>query len=206
MLRIRPGRALLAATFAILLGAGCQQGGTGARAAATPTPAPSSLAERAQKHLQPTSQPVREAPRSPAPPKAAQTGPSLSAVYAGALQTDAQHLVAANGARMSSCATKSLSGCRTALQQVSTSATALQKDLDAHPAPACMKTADATLRAAIGLYQQGAQLGIKGLDEGSSSELTQGKTLLDQGTTRLMAGSAQLGQAGCSVPPPAVAP
>jgi hypothetical protein len=89
---------------------------------------------------------------------------------------------------------------------VAAAATALQHDLDAHPAPTCMQPADTTLRAAIGLYQQGAQMGVQAIDQGSSSKLAQGRTLLDQATTRLVSASEQLGRATCTVPPPSVAP
>jgi hypothetical protein len=197
----------LALACVALLGAACQQQGGGSRAGASPSPVPSSLAGRAQASAHPVSQPVRGAtPRPGATPKPAQTGSSVSAVYANALQIDAQHLLAADGARVTSCAGQDMAGCRAALQQVTTSAGALQKDLDANPAPACLKSADSTLRSAITLYLQGAQLGTKGIDERSASELTQGKGLLDLGTTRFRAASTQLGSSSCTVPPPAVAP
>lgn len=189
-----------------LLGAACQQQ-AGSRAAAAPSPAPSSLAARAQTSERPVSQQVKSAtPQPSAKPKPGQTAPSVSAVYANALQIDAQHLLAADGARVTGCAGKDTAGCRAALQQVTSSATALQRDLDANPAPACLKSADSTLRSAISLYLQGAQLGTKGIDQGSSSLLTQGKGLLDLGSTRFRAASTQLGSSSCSVPPPAVAP
>jgi len=202
--------ALASAACALLLAAGCQSsGGSTSSAASKPHPVPSSLAERAQQSAEPTSKPVKNgAPKQATPtPRPAATSPTLSAAYATALQVDAQHLVAANGARTTSCATtKDLAGCRTALQQVAGAAAALQKDLDAHPAPSCMKTADTTLRAAVGLFQQGAQLGTQAIDQGSSSKLTQSKTVLDQGVTRLLTASDQLGRAACTVPPPNVAP
>lgn len=198
--------AVTVATCAILLASGCQQqGGSGTAAAPSPGRS-SSLAQRAAGSAQPTSNPVQTAPRRAESTPRPSQGPSLSAIYANSLQVNAQHLVAANGARINSCASDDLAGCRSALQQVSTSATALQRDLDTHPAPACLKSADATLRSAIALYMQGAQLGTKGIDEGTSTELTQGRGLLDQGTTQLMAASSQLGQSVCSAPPPNVAP
>ncbi|HYW25128.1 MAG TPA: hypothetical protein VE953_13255 [Terriglobales bacterium] len=188
----------------VLLGAACQPVG-GSRPAAAPSAKPSSLAARAQTADRPVSQPVQAAtPRPSATPRVSQ-GPSLSAAYANSLQIDAQHLLAADGARVVNCAS-STTGCRTALLQVTSSANALQKDLDANPPPECLKNADATLRSAISLYLQGAQIGVKAIDDGSSSELTQGKGLLDLGTTRFRAASTQLGQSACSVPPPAVAP
>jgi hypothetical protein len=188
----------------MLLGAACQPVG-GARPAAAPSGKPSSLAARAQTADRPVSQPVHAAtPRPSSAPRTSQ-GPSLSASYANSLQIDAQHLLAADGARVTSCGSRT-AGCRTALLQVTSSANALQKDLDANPAPACLKNADATLRSAISFYLQGAQLGVRGIDDGSSSELTQGKGLLDLGTTRFRAASTQLGQSTCTVPPPAVAP
>jgi hypothetical protein len=195
----------LAFACLVLLGAACQPV-AGSRAASAPSPKPSSLAERAQKADKPISQSVGNAtPRPSATPRAPQ-GPSLSAVYANAIQIDAQHLLAADGLRVTSCAGSNWTGCLSALQQVTTAATRLQQDLDANPAPACLKTADATMRSAISLYLQGAQLNAKGLNDGSSSEVTQGRGLLDQGTTRFRAASTQLGQSGCTVPPPAVAP
>lgn len=206
----RAATAVVVGAGALLLAVACQgQGGSGTRTAgASPSPGQrTSLAERAQDSGQPTSKPVKNAPaQKPSTPKPAPSGPSLSAAYASALQVDAQHLVAANGARTTNCAGRDLAACRTALQQVSAAAGALQKDLDATQAPSCMKAADTTLRAAVGLYQQGATLGTQGIDQGSSSKLAQGKTLLDQGTTRLLAASDQMGRAVCAVPPPAVAP
>jgi hypothetical protein len=199
----------MAAAVALLLASGCQQSGT--PAAAKSSPVPSSLAERAQRSAGPSSNPVQNNPKRatpvPTPRPKASAGPSLSAAYANALQVDAQHLVAANGARTTSCATtRDLAGCRTALQQVASAAAALQRDLDAHPAPSCMQSADTTLRSAVGMFQQGATLGTQGIDEGSSSKLSQGKTVLDQATTRLLSASDLLGRAGCTVPPPNVAP
>jgi len=202
--------AVASAACVLLLAAGCQSSGaSNPSAAKKPNPVPSSLAERAQRSSEPTSNPVKNGTTKKATPtpRPAATSPTLSAAYATALQVDAQHLVAANGARTTSCATtKDLPGCRTALQQVASAAAALQKDLDAHPAPSCMKSADTTMRAAVGLFQQGAQLGTQGIDQGSTSKLSQGKTLLDQGTSQLLAASNQLGRAACTVPPPNVAP
>jgi hypothetical protein len=195
----------LAFACVVLLGAACQPVG-GSRAAAAPSPKPSSLAERAQKADKPVTQSVQgPTPRPAATARAAQ-GPSLSAVYANAIQIDAQHMLAADGARVSNCVGGSRAGCLSALQQVTTAANTLQRDLDAHPAPACLQSADATMRSAISLYLQGAQLNAKGLNDGSASEVTQGRSMLDQGTTRFRAASTQLGQSGCTVPPPAVAP
>jgi hypothetical protein len=194
----------LAFACVLLLGAACQQqGGSGAH----PSPAPSSLAARAQASARPASQPVRTLPQHPAAtPKPAAQSPSVSAVYANALQIDAQHLLAADGARVTSCGGRDTAACRAALQQVTTSANALQRDLDANPPPACLKNADATLRSAISLYLQGAQAGATALDHGSVSEVTQSRGLLDLGGTRFRAASSQLGQSACTVPPPAVAP
>jgi hypothetical protein len=195
----------LAFACVVLLGAACQSV-AGSRPAAAPSPKPSTLAERAQKADKPVSQSVQSGtPRPSATPRAPQ-GPSLSAVYANAIQIDAQHLLAADGLRVSSCGGSNRAGCLSALQQVTAAANALQRDLDANPAPACLKSADATLRSAISLYLQGAQMDAKGLNDGSSSEVTQGRSLLDEGTTRFRAASTQLGQSGCTVPPPAVAP
>lgn len=192
---------------AVLLGAACsQQGGSGSSASAS-SPKPSSLAQRAQTSARPVSQPVKAAsPRPSAAPKQPLKSPSVSAVYANALQVDAQHLLAADGLRLTSCGGRTAAGCRSALQQVTSSANALQKDLDAHPAPPCMASADATMRSAISLYLQGAQLGTQAIDQGSAAQQTQAKGLLDQGSTRFRAASTQLGQSTCTVPPPAVAP
>jgi hypothetical protein len=195
----------LAFACLVLLGAACQPV-AGSRAAAAPSPKPSSLAERAQKADKPMTQAIGgPTPRPAATPRAPE-GPSLSAVYANSIQIDAQHLLAADGLRVSSCGGSNRTGCLSALQQVTRAANTLQGDLNAHPAPPCLQSADATMRSAISLYLQGAQLNAKGLNDGSSSEVTQGRSLLDQGTTRFRAASTQLGQSGCTVPPPAVAP
>jgi hypothetical protein len=190
----------------VLLGTACSPTGSGSPAAARPSPKPSTLAERAQKSDRPLSQPVGTGAQHPASTAKPAQGTSLSATYANAIQVDAQHLLAADGLRVTNCGGSNRSGCLSALQQVTAAANALQRDLDSNPAPACLKSADTTLRSAISLYLQGAQLDTKGLDDGSSSEVTQGKGLLDLGTTRFRAAATQLGQSGCSVPPPAVAP
>jgi hypothetical protein len=196
------------AVGALLLAAACEQQAGHATSGVSPTPSkPATLAERSKQTAQATSRPVQNgSQRGTSTPKPTPSGPSLSAVYANALQVDAQHLVAANGARQTSCATRDLAACRSALQLIAAATAALQRDVDANPAPSCMQPADTTLRSAIGLFQQGAQLGTQGIDEGSSSKLTQGKSLLDQATTRLYSASDQLGRAACSVPPPNVAP
>ncbi len=210
MLTIGSSRLLIAAAAlaSCLVLRGCEQQGAGSSSAgASPSLRPSSsLAQRAAKSERPTSNAVQSVPRRVAGTPKPSQGPSLSSVYANSLQVDAQHLVAANGAGQTSCSGTDLAGCRAALQQVGAWATALQRDLEAHPAPDCMKSADATLRSAIDLSLQGAQLGTKGIDEGSTTELTQGNSLLGQGTTRLMAASPQLGQSSCSGPPPSRAP
>jgi hypothetical protein len=194
-------------TFALLLASGCEQQGGGPSSAGASASSPqSSLAERAVKSERPTSNPVQNGPRQAASTPKQSQGPSLSAVYANSLQVDAQHLVAADSARLSSCSGNDLARCRSALQQVSASANVLQGDLNAHPAPVCMKGADGMLRSAIDLFLQGAQLSIRGIDQGSSTDVTQGTGLLDQGTARLSAASSQLGQSSCSAPPPSVAP
>ncbi|HSR26183.1 MAG TPA: hypothetical protein VLW53_21695 [Candidatus Eisenbacteria bacterium] len=199
---------ILLAAAALAAGAACQQQGGGAAAGVSSGPGrPQTLADRSRQSAEATSRAVQNgSQRTKSTPRPAPSGPSLSALYAGALQVDAQHLVAANGARQTSCATKDLTACRSALQQVAAAAAALQRDLDANPAPACMQPADATLRSAIGLFQQGAQLGTQGIDQGSSAKLTQSRTILDQATTGLYSASDQLGRAACSVPPPNVAP
>jgi hypothetical protein len=199
----------LALVCVLLLGAACQGTGSGGPAAAlvaTPSPKPSSLAQRTVKSDRPLSQPVRNgAPPTPAAPHATQS-PSLSAAYANAIQVSAQHLLAADGLRVTSCTGKNPAGCLSALQQVTTAANALEKVLDANPAPDCLKSADQTLRSAISLYLQGAQLDTQGVNAGSASQMSQGKSLLDLGTTRFRAASTQLGQSACSAPPPPVAP
>jgi hypothetical protein len=206
----RISTAIVLGAAGLLLAVGCQGQNDGGSRVASASPSPSqrtSLADRAQTSEQPTSKPIKSAPaKKPSTPKPSPTGPSLSAAYAGALQIDAQHLVAANGARTTSCAGRDMAACRSALQQVSAAAAALQHDLDANQAPTCMKAADTSLRAAVGLYQQGATLGTQGIDQNSSSKLAQAKTLLDQGTSRLLTASDQMGRAACTVPPPAVAP
>jgi len=196
----------LAFACVLLLGAACQSTGSGTRAAAVPSPKPSSLAQRAQKADKPVSQPVGTGAQHPASTARPAQGPSLSAVYANAIQIDAQHLLAADGLRVTNCGGSNRAGCLSALQQVTTSANALQRDLDGNPAPACLTNADTTMRSAVSLYLQGAQLNTKGLNDGSSSEVAQGKGMLDLGATRFRAASTQLGQSGCTVPPPAVAP
>jgi hypothetical protein len=208
MRTISLGRAVLAAAAlgagVTLLAAACQQpggGASGGTAASKATPTPG---ERLATVAKPTTKPVRPAPKAtPAQPKpAATTPPSL--VYMNALQVDAQHLVAANNARVSSCGAKDMTGCRAAMQQIASSAAALQKDLDAHPPPTCLKAADTTIRGALGLYLQGAQVGTKGIDEGSAAEFAQATGLLDQGAARFLGASDQLTRSGCTSDLPAV--
>jgi hypothetical protein len=194
--------ALALGACATLAAAGCGQGHATAAAhgAAGFTPSP------AQHTPGPAVSPGQGAgvQASPSPPPGSQ--PAQAATYLTRVQVDAQRIIAASAARSTSCATRDVSGCRTAFQKVASAEATFRRDLDGHPAPDCLKPVDATIRSALGLYQQGAQVGIQGLAAGSTSQVAQGGGLLDQGTTRLTAVTDQLRLVACRGNAPGVAP
>jgi hypothetical protein len=200
-----PGRlfsaALLAgACAAVAASAAC---GPGAARPTASTRGASPAASPAASASHPASRPAtsrRAGTQAPVP--ASQVGPATG--YARSVQVDAQRVISANAARSTACATRDVSGCRSALQQVAASVTALQHDLDQHPPPACLQPADASLRAALGQYQQGVQLGLKGLGDGSAGETAQAGAMMDQATSRMGTASDQLRLSSCRGSQPAV--
>jgi len=127
---------------------------------------------------------------SPAPAATSQVGPAT--IYTSGVQVYAQRLIAADAARSKTCGTSDVAGCRSALQQTADAVATFQRSLDQHPAPPCLKTPDSTIRVALSLYQQGAQLGLKGLSDGSASEVSQADGLIEQATMRLNAAAEQM--------------
>jgi len=95
------------------------------------------------------------------------------------------------------CGAGDVAGCRSALISLQTNRGILQQDLDAHPAPDCLKAAGQEVRQALWLYQQGAQLGVQGIDQSDAAEVTQGGDLMSQATAHMAHASALVKQASC---------
>lgn len=181
--------ALLFGACGALLASGCGQetrpvSTSNAKATATPvghTPKPAA-----------STTPGALSPGRASPVPAATSQVGLATSYMAVVQVDAQHLIAADATRSKTCGTSDVAGCRSALQQTADAVATFQRSLDQHPAPPCLKTPDSTIRVALSLYQQGAQLGLKGLSDGSASEVSRAGGLIEQATMRLNAAAEQM--------------
>jgi hypothetical protein len=132
--------------------------------------------------------------------------PAQAASYLAAVQVDAQRVIAANGTRAASCGTRDTAGCRAAFQTAASALATFQHDLDTHPAPVCLQRADASIRAALGVYGQGTSLGLSGLGAANTGQVIQGGGLMNLGTSQLGTASAQLRTATCAGNVPSIAP
>jgi hypothetical protein len=98
----------------------------------------------------------------------------------------------------------SLQGCRATreaclqkLGEVKATVDGFRQDLDAHPAPACLRDEDARLRSALDLYQRGLDMTRQAGEAEDRGRLAQGVTLLAVGTARLGVAIHRGRQASC---------
>lgn len=95
------------------------------------------------------------------------------------------------------CGASNVSACRADAVQFQTDITAMQHDLDAHPAPPCLATVDAHIRSALDLYSQSATDLINGIDQTDASLITKAGTEMQTGTTEMTAANTSMGTAHC---------
>jgi hypothetical protein len=91
-----------------------------------------------------------------------------------------------------------LSGCRAALVTARDDGKSFLADLDAHPAPPCLKAADKPLRAALRDIVSAAQEIIDGIDTISTSKIQDGTALIKKATSEIDTATSELKKASCS--------
>lgn len=95
------------------------------------------------------------------------------------------------------CDAKDRTLCRLGMNAVATDADRLLHELDTRPAPACLRSADVELRAALTLIRDGARMGLAGLDSGDASMTTDGAGKIADGSTPLDRATALTKAASC---------
>jgi len=144
-----------------------------------------------------TAKPTATPTATPATPPPTLSQRELAASYAKAIQADTAAASSGFNDVQTACSAGDFAGCRSALVSLQTNLAIFQQDLDAHPAPPCLKAADQELRQALSLYQQGAQLGVQGIDQVDAAKISQGGDLMSQATAHLTHASALVQQASC---------
>jgi spore coat protein U-like protein len=91
----------------------------------------------------------------------------------------------------------SLNACRDAVGAFKDTVKGFQADLDAHPAPACMKTADGHLRAALTLYATAANLMLDGLDTLDADSISKATKDITDGTAEMKQATDLIKTAKC---------
>lgn len=129
------------------------------------------------------------ATRTPAPPTA-----TVNAVksYADNVAAHAGIISKDSDALSSACGAADAAGCRAAMQTFDDDSLAFLASLDTHPAPRCLKTADAYLRAGLHLYDQGATEAIQGIDQSDAA-------LINAGSAKITAGTADVDKANAAI-------
>lgn len=155
------------------------QGGPGQGAA----PQPSAPA------IEPTAAP--EATPAPA-------APTTIGDYRAAVLAEAQRFQTAGQLVGDRCAPATLrtAECLAALRALDGAVQQFQADLDAHPAPTCLQPADREMRAALDLYQRGADQELDGIQRGDPLTVLQGARTLGDATGRAQS-AAFLFQTAC---------
>jgi hypothetical protein len=141
--------------------------------------------------------PAPAVPATAAPEPAAGTG-TVDA-YLRMVRADIGAFQASSQAVGDRCALATLpSGagdCRAALQVMDAAVARFQADLDAQPAPACLRAGDAELRTALGLYRQGIGQEQSGLDRDEAAALLQGAGTMARATDHLRSAGTLLSRA-----------
>jgi hypothetical protein len=114
--------------------------------------------------------------------------PNLIGPYSTVVVTDSSALSTVLGKVSDTCGAGDVKGCRAAVVALKAEVNAYQADLDAHPAPACLKLVDTHLRAGLNLLETSAQEIIDGIDQVDPD-------LVSQGTTDMSAGGKEIQKA-----------
>jgi hypothetical protein len=178
------GALLVLCMCAGLLGALLSNGSTSANSGGSPT---------ATQQSQPQKLDVTPTP-------AATTDPNAGAsAYASVVTTDSTILGADLSAVSDVCGSgQDLSGCRATLVTVRDDSKNFLNDLDAHPSPPCLTSADKPLRAALNDVNSAAQEIIDGIDSFSTSKIKAGTALMSKATTEINTATSELEKASCS--------
>jgi hypothetical protein len=153
-------------------------------------------------------QAVPTAPATPAGPALATAAPTATPrdgaaggdAYRQVVASDAARFQAAGQAVADRCAPGALdegaAACRAALQSLDDTVQRFQADLAGTSVPACLRPADAELRAALVRYHQGIQQELDGIDRQDLAAVSLGAVTLGDATTHAQSAAALL-QSGC---------
>jgi hypothetical protein len=131
-----------------------------------------------------------------ATPKPTNT-PDLLAEYRAMASADLAKLSKALTDMSTPCQNADVAGCRSGAKEVNDTVHAFQADLDAHPAPACLKTTDTHLRAALALFEHGSQNAMDGIDNLDTDLISQGTSDITAGGKEIDKATAALKSATC---------
>lgn len=145
----------------------------------------------------PTSKPTPRATprRSPSP----SPSPRVSdGAYVATVVADANGMQKQIDAVDSACTGRAgLASCRPALVALQTSARGFRSDLDARPAPPCLRAMDGELRIGLGLFDQGSGVAIAGIDGQDPNQVVSGMQLIQQANAHLGRAVSQAQSASC---------
>ena len=114
--------------------------------------------------------------------------PDLFAEYRAVVITDSAKLSTALTDMSEPCQAADVDGRRDGAKEVNDTVHAFQSDLDKQPAPACLKTTDSHLRAALAPFESGSQNAMDGIDNSDTD-------LVSQGTSDITAAGKELTKA-----------
>lgn len=135
-----------------------------------------------------------------APQPTATTNPNAGAgAYATLVQQDSTTLGNDLSSVSDACSsTQDLSTCRAAWVTIRDDSASFLDDLDTHPAPPCMKTADKSLRAGLNDVHAASLEVIDGIDQYDPAKINNGATILTKANGEVNDATSALKNANCS--------
>ena len=150
-------------------------------------------------------QPQQPAPTTPAtatatPKPTATTNPNAGAsAYAAFVETDSTTLGNDLNSVGDACSdTQDLDSCRAAWVTIRDDSASYLRDLNAHPAPPCMQTADKSLRAGLNDIHSAALQVIDGIDQFDADKINAGAATLNKANDEVHDATSALNSAHCS--------
>lgn len=140
-------------------------------------------------------------PTATTPPKpTATTNPNAGAgAYATLVQQDSTTLGNDLSSVSDACgSTQDLDTCRAAWVTIRDDSASFLDDLDAHPTPPCMKTADTSLRAGLNDVHAASLEVIDGIDQYDPDKIKNGATILTKANGEVNDATSALKNASCS--------
>jgi hypothetical protein len=135
-----------------------------------------------------------------APTPTATTNPNAGAgAYATFVEQDSTKLGNDLSSVSDSCSsTQELDTCRAAWVTIRDDSASFLSDLDAHPAPPCMQSADKSLRAGLNDVHAASLEVIDGIDQYDPAKINNGATILNKANGEVNDATSALENANCS--------